>query len=152
MLTKACQLLVEHNSSSSQWKLCQSKVFSIYQSEHCFQVLEPNWHVMHDRLQTAKSIDEVSTSLLYLTFHWYLFRKQVGLFIGSKIEYLSLLDDFNRLFSTMIFSLKSVWKNACFFCLNFSRSAIVCLSSMYRLQTSYYILIWPLFSWLGNPT
>ncbi|AQK44604.1 Gamma-tubulin complex component 2 [Zea mays] len=23
------------------------------------QVLEPNWHLMHDRLQTARSIDEV---------------------------------------------------------------------------------------------
>lgn len=23
------------------------------------QVLEPNWHLMHDRLRTAKSIDEV---------------------------------------------------------------------------------------------
>lgn len=23
------------------------------------QVLEPNWHVMHNRLDTAKSIDEV---------------------------------------------------------------------------------------------
>ncbi|KAH7571289.1 hypothetical protein JRO89_XS04G0015700 [Xanthoceras sorbifolium] len=26
---------------------------------HWFQVLEPNWHAMHNRLQTAKSIDEV---------------------------------------------------------------------------------------------
>ncbi|KAE8009823.1 hypothetical protein FH972_006235 [Carpinus fangiana] len=25
----------------------------------CSQVLEPNWHIMHNRLQTAKSIDEV---------------------------------------------------------------------------------------------
>jgi gamma-tubulin complex component 2 len=24
-----------------------------------FEVLEPNWHLMHDRLQTARSIDEV---------------------------------------------------------------------------------------------
>ncbi|XP_028117699.1 gamma-tubulin complex component 2-like, partial [Camellia sinensis] len=24
-----------------------------------FEVLEPNWHVMHNRLQTAKSIDDV---------------------------------------------------------------------------------------------
>lgn len=24
-----------------------------------FQVLEPNWHVMHTKLQRAKSIDEV---------------------------------------------------------------------------------------------
>ncbi|XP_028127483.1 gamma-tubulin complex component 2-like isoform X2 [Camellia sinensis] len=25
----------------------------------CVEVLEPNWHVMHNRLQTAKSIDDV---------------------------------------------------------------------------------------------
>jgi hypothetical protein len=25
------------------------------------QVLEPSWHLMHDRLQTARSIDEVLT-------------------------------------------------------------------------------------------
>jgi hypothetical protein len=30
------------------------------------QVLEPNWHLMHDRLQTARSIDEVLTEPLQL--------------------------------------------------------------------------------------
>lgn len=31
-------------------------------SRTCLQVIEPNWHVMHNRLQTAKSIDEVWSS------------------------------------------------------------------------------------------
>ncbi|KAK2974294.1 hypothetical protein RJ640_016780, partial [Escallonia rubra] len=32
---------------------------NIEDSEYTIKVLEPNWHVMHNRLQTAKSIDEV---------------------------------------------------------------------------------------------
>ncbi|KAH7542231.1 hypothetical protein FEM48_Zijuj02G0051500 [Ziziphus jujuba var. spinosa] len=31
----------------------------VFYKNICYQVLEPNWHVMHNRLQTAKSIDEV---------------------------------------------------------------------------------------------
>lgn len=40
------------------------------------QVLEPNWHVMHNRLQSAKSIDEVKSSIcitLYYLFHFIFF-------------------------------------------------------------------------------
>eukprot|EP00268_Persea_americana_P040794 TRINITY_DN4059_c0_g1_i2.p1 TRINITY_DN4059_c0_g1~~TRINITY_DN4059_c0_g1_i2.p1 ORF type:complete len:721 (-),score=119.90 TRINITY_DN4059_c0_g1_i2:271-2433(-) len=41
--------------------LCRSMLKFINSLLHylTFEVLEPNWHVMHDRLQTAKSIDEV---------------------------------------------------------------------------------------------
>lgn len=36
-----------------------------YFSAPCSQVLEPNWHIMLNRLQTAKSIDEVLFSFFY---------------------------------------------------------------------------------------
>lgn len=41
--------------------LCHSMLKFINSLLHylTFEVLEPNWHVMHNRLQTAKSIDEV---------------------------------------------------------------------------------------------
>lgn len=41
--------------------LCRSMLKFINSLLHylTFEVLEPNWHVMHNRLQTAKSIDEV---------------------------------------------------------------------------------------------
>ncbi|XP_057963027.1 gamma-tubulin complex component 2 [Malania oleifera] len=41
--------------------LCHSMLKFINSLLHylTFEVLEPNWHIMHDRLQTAKSIDEV---------------------------------------------------------------------------------------------
>lgn len=41
--------------------LCRSMLRFINSLVHylTFEVLEPNWHVMHNRLQTAKSIDEV---------------------------------------------------------------------------------------------
>ncbi|KAH9698239.1 gamma-tubulin complex component 2 [Citrus sinensis] len=39
------------------WQVHQ--ILSVLLQTHWFQVLEPNWHVMHNRLQTAKSIDEV---------------------------------------------------------------------------------------------
>ncbi|XP_052186316.1 gamma-tubulin complex component 2 isoform X2 [Diospyros lotus] len=41
--------------------LCRSMLKFISSLLHylTFEVLEPNWHVMHNRLQTAKSIDEV---------------------------------------------------------------------------------------------
>ncbi|KAI5678901.1 hypothetical protein M9H77_09851 [Catharanthus roseus] len=41
--------------------LCRSMLRFINSFVHylTFEVLEPNWHVMHNRLQTAKSIDEV---------------------------------------------------------------------------------------------
>ncbi|THG21266.1 hypothetical protein TEA_028071 [Camellia sinensis var. sinensis] len=40
-------VLLIHEELQSLGRLC------------CVVVLEPNWHVMHNRLQTAKSIDEV---------------------------------------------------------------------------------------------
>ncbi|XAR48358.1 hypothetical protein NMG60_11031165 [Bertholletia excelsa] len=41
--------------------LCRSMLKFVNSLLHylTFEVLEPNWHVMHNRLQTAKSIDEV---------------------------------------------------------------------------------------------
>lgn len=30
------------------------------------QVLEPNWHVMHDRLQSTRSVDEVSVEICFV--------------------------------------------------------------------------------------
>lgn len=41
--------------------LCRSMLKFINSLLHylTFEVLEPNWHLMHDRLRTAKSIDEV---------------------------------------------------------------------------------------------
>ncbi|KAJ3679243.1 hypothetical protein LUZ60_017254 [Juncus effusus] len=41
--------------------LCRSMLKFINSLLHylTFEVLEPNWHMMHDRLQTARSIDEV---------------------------------------------------------------------------------------------
>jgi len=41
--------------------LCRSMLKFVNSLLHylTFEVLEPNWHLMHDRLQTARSIDEV---------------------------------------------------------------------------------------------
>ncbi|CAL9179020.1 unnamed protein product [Musa hybrid cultivar] len=41
--------------------LCRSMIKFINSLLHylTFEVLEPNWHLMHDRLQTVKSVDEV---------------------------------------------------------------------------------------------
>ncbi|XP_074579090.1 gamma-tubulin complex component 2 isoform X2 [Curcuma longa] len=51
--------------------LCRSMLKFIDSLLHylTFEVLEPNWHSMHDRLQTAKSVDEV------IQFHDYFLRK-----------------------------------------------------------------------------
>jgi gamma-tubulin complex component 2 len=48
--------------------LCRSMLKFVNSLLHylTFEVLEPNWHLMHDRLQTARSIDEVSTDFLQL--------------------------------------------------------------------------------------
>ncbi|WOK94035.1 gamma-tubulin complex component 2 [Canna indica] len=51
--------------------LCRSMLKFINSLLHylTFEVLEPNWHLMHDRLQTAKSVDEV------IQFHDYFLQK-----------------------------------------------------------------------------
>ena len=55
---------------NSFWFLCYflSSIFFFHRfflkakCSYVCQVLEPNWHIMHSRLQTAKSIDEVWSS------------------------------------------------------------------------------------------
>ncbi|KAJ1703509.1 hypothetical protein LUZ63_003288 [Rhynchospora breviuscula] len=56
---RACKILGTPISRSSI--LCRSMLKFINSLLHylTFEVLEPNWHMMHDRLLTAKSIDEV---------------------------------------------------------------------------------------------
>ncbi|KAJ3707976.1 hypothetical protein LUZ61_011681 [Rhynchospora tenuis] len=56
---RACKILGTPISRSSI--LCRSMLKFIDSLLHylTFEVLEPNWHMMHDRLLTAKSIDEV---------------------------------------------------------------------------------------------
>eukprot|EP00262_Sarcandra_glabra_P005396 TRINITY_DN16927_c0_g1_i2.p1 TRINITY_DN16927_c0_g1~~TRINITY_DN16927_c0_g1_i2.p1 ORF type:complete len:676 (-),score=109.98 TRINITY_DN16927_c0_g1_i2:217-2073(-) len=46
-------------SQSSLLCRCMLKFISSLLHYLTFEVLEPNWHLMHNRLQTAKSIDEV---------------------------------------------------------------------------------------------
>ncbi|XP_028056581.1 uncharacterized protein LOC114260629 isoform X2 [Camellia sinensis] len=54
---------VDTKGTAISWSsvLCRSMLKFINSLLHylTFEVLEPNWHVMHNRLQTAKSIDDV---------------------------------------------------------------------------------------------
>ncbi|CAK9146768.1 unnamed protein product [Ilex paraguariensis] len=52
---------IQGTAISASSLLCRSMLKFINSLVHylTFEVLEPNWHVMHNRLQTAKSIDEV---------------------------------------------------------------------------------------------
>ncbi|KAE8650096.1 gamma-tubulin complex component 2 [Cucumis sativus] len=54
-------LNIRGTSISRSSLLCRSMLKFINSLLHylTFEVLEPNWHVMHNRIQTAKSIDEV---------------------------------------------------------------------------------------------
>ena len=54
-----------------------------------FQVLEPNWHVMHDRLQSTKSVDEVSVRnlLCYSCMRKCALLKQCAFFILQVIQH-----------------------------------------------------------------
>ncbi|KAI0511838.1 hypothetical protein KFK09_012470 [Dendrobium nobile] len=56
---RSCNILGTTILRSSN--LCRSMLKFINSLLHylTFEVLEPNWHLMHDRLQTVKSIDEV---------------------------------------------------------------------------------------------
>ncbi|KAH0462098.1 hypothetical protein IEQ34_009673 [Dendrobium chrysotoxum] len=56
---RSCNILGTTILRSSS--LCRSMLKFINSLLHylTFEVLEPNWHLMHDRLQTVKSIDEV---------------------------------------------------------------------------------------------
>lgn len=56
---RSCNILGTTILRSSS--LCRSMLKFIHSLLHylTFEVLEPNWHMMHDRLQTVKSIDEV---------------------------------------------------------------------------------------------
>jgi gamma-tubulin complex component 2 len=55
---------------SQSYVLCHRMLHFLQTFEHymTFEVLEPNWHVMHGQLQSAKSIDEVGT---LCTQSWY---------------------------------------------------------------------------------
>ncbi|XP_028125714.1 gamma-tubulin complex component 2-like isoform X2 [Camellia sinensis] len=56
-----CAVNTKGTAISRSSLLCRSLLKFINSLLHYlkFEVLEPNWHVMHNRLQTAKSIDDV---------------------------------------------------------------------------------------------
>ncbi|KAK1323412.1 hypothetical protein QJS10_CPA02g00644 [Acorus calamus] len=89
--------------------LCRSMLKFINSLLHylTFEVLEPNWHVMHDRLQTAKSIDEV------IQYHDYFLEKCLK-------EFLLLLPHLLKKVET----LKSI-------CLQYAAAVQVLMPSMY---------------------